>query len=146
MDIRRLWLFSAAIALLVTLGVAVGVSLATGGASQRSAVKPAPVQSACAKKLLADWADGRIDGAYPIVCYRDALKSLPADLQVYSSASDDISQALSQRIVQSANQKISGHQGAASARKRSSARTSASVRSSSTRPARDSSRNVNAPR
>ena len=28
----------------------------------------------------------------------DALKSLPADLRVYSSASDDISQALSRRI------------------------------------------------
>ena len=42
--------------------------------------------------------DGRIDGTYAVSCYRDALKSLPADVRVYSSASDDISQALSRRI------------------------------------------------
>jgi hypothetical protein len=146
MDIRRLWLFSTAVALVVTLGVAVGISLATGGADRAKATKRAPVQSPCAKKLLADWADGRIDGAYPIGCYRGALKSLPADLQVYSSASDDISQALSQRIVQSATQKISGHQGATAVRKSESARTSASVPRSSMRPARHSSRKVKPPR
>jgi hypothetical protein len=60
----------------------------------------APQKSSCSKRLLADWRDGRIDGTYSISCYRIALKSLPLDLQVYSSAPDDISQALSQRIVQ----------------------------------------------
>jgi len=40
---------------------------------------------------------------------------------VYSSAPDDIAQALSQRIVQSHHQKISGHQGKPSVRKVASA-------------------------
>src|SRR5207249_2055850 len=74
-----------------------------------------PVQSpTCASRLLRDWGDGRIDGAYPVACYRAALRSLPTDLEVYSSAHDDIAQALSKRIVQSRHgQKISGHQSAA---------------------------------
>ena len=52
----------------------------------------------------------------PLATIGEALASLPEDLQVYSSAPDDIRQALSARIVQSA-QKISGHHGARSARK-----------------------------
>ena len=59
-----------------------------------------PTQSRCAKALLRDWADGRIEATYRLECYRAALKSLPVDLRVYSRAPEDISQALSQRIVQ----------------------------------------------
>ena len=92
---------------------------------------PQPKQAAgaaspsCAKAVVRDWSDGRIDRDYSVSCYRAALKSLPADLRVYSSAPDDIRQALSVRIVQSsaAGQKISGHQGAASVRKIESARS-----------------------
>jgi hypothetical protein len=77
----------------------------------------------CESRLLRDWADGRIDGTYPLRCYRSALRSLPADLRVYSSAPDDIAQALSERILQRHHrQKISGHQGASSVRKIASAR------------------------
>ena len=76
---------------------------------------------AARRRLLRDWSDGRIDGVYPLSCYRAALRSLPADLKVYSSAPDDIAQALSQRIVQSHHQKISGHQGKPSVRKIASA-------------------------
>jgi hypothetical protein len=78
----------------------------------------------CAKAVVRDWSDGRIDRDYSVGCYRAALKSLPADLRVYSSAPDDIRQALSVRIVQgsAAGQKISGHQGATSVRKIESAR------------------------
>lgn len=57
----------------------------------------------CASVLLRDWKDGRIDGAYPVRCYRQALTSLPTDLEVYSSAPDDIADALSRRIQQRAN-------------------------------------------
>jgi hypothetical protein len=89
----------------VLLAIGVSVSLATDGNNSANATKHAatetPVQSRCAETLLKDWADGRIDGIYPLACYRVALKSLPVDIQVYSSASDDISEALSQRIVQS---------------------------------------------
>jgi hypothetical protein len=54
----------------------------------------------CWKVLINDWYDGRIDGTYPINCYREALKHLPTDVDTYSSARDDIRQALQERITQ----------------------------------------------
>jgi hypothetical protein len=45
-----------------------------------------------------DWSDGRIDGAYPVSCYRTALAKLPEDLRVYSNAPDDITAALQQKL------------------------------------------------
>jgi hypothetical protein len=114
-----------AIAVLPVIGAAaLGVLLAShAGQKSRTAAASVPTHSAtCASRLLHDWADGRIDGIYPVSCYRAALRSLPADLEVYSSAHDDIAQALSQRIVLSHHpQKISGHQGATSPRKIASA-------------------------
>jgi hypothetical protein len=50
-----------------------------------------------------DWFDGRIDGIYEIHCYREALQHLPADVDTYSSARDDIRQALQKRITQGHN-------------------------------------------
>jgi hypothetical protein len=120
-----------AIAVLLVVGAAlVGVLVAShaGGSGSRVGVTP-PVQSApaqpspgqsptCESRLLQDWGDGRIDGVYRLACYRAALRSLPLDLEIYSSARDDIAQALSERIVLSRHaQKISAHQGAASQRK-----------------------------
>ena len=55
----------------------------------------------CWKVLINDWYDGRIDGTYPIHCYREALQHLPTDVETYSSARDDIKQALQERITQS---------------------------------------------
>jgi hypothetical protein len=60
----------------------------------------------CWKVLLNDWYDGRIDGTYPRHCYNDALKHLPADVQTYSSAHDDILRALQSAI---AKQRKAGH-------------------------------------
>ena len=57
----------------------------------------------CWKTLINDWYDGRIDGTYPIHCYRDALKHLPTDVETYSSARDDIKQALQKRLTQGTN-------------------------------------------
>ncbi len=79
----------------------VAVLLVTGRPHHAKVAGRTPVQSTCATALLRDWADGRIDATYRLECYRAALKSLPVDLQVYSQAPEDISQALSQRIVQS---------------------------------------------
>jgi hypothetical protein len=61
-----------------------------------AAARPAPAAAAtpCWKALLNDWYDGRIDATYPVHCYSDALKHLPADVQTYSSAHDDILRAL----------------------------------------------------
>lgn len=73
------------------------LALAFGAAP--AAAKQAP----CWKTLINDWYDGRIDGTYAIPCYRQALKHLPTDVQTYSSARDDIRQALQQRILQGKN-------------------------------------------
>ena len=89
----------------VGLLVAVGLLLARAltSPSHRSAARaPAAPPAGCAGRLLKDWRDGRIDGTYHLACYRRAIKDLPVDLAVYSSAADDIRQALSDRIVQSA--------------------------------------------
>jgi hypothetical protein len=61
-----------------------------------SVARPAAAahKPACWQVLLNDWYDGRIDGTYPIHCYRDALKHLPSDVDTYSSARDDIQRAL----------------------------------------------------
>jgi hypothetical protein len=111
-------------AVVATLVLALHVgSHGTRAAASRPAKATTP---SCQTRLLRDWADGRIDGTYAVGCYRSALRSLPSDLKVYSSAPDDIAEALSQRIVQSHHpQKISGHQGATSVRKIESARSSA---------------------
>jgi hypothetical protein len=75
------------------------------GASSSTAVGVASAatkdRTPCWKTLINDWYDGRIDGIYPIHCYRDALKHLPADVDTYSSARDDIQQALQKRITES---------------------------------------------
>jgi hypothetical protein len=44
----------------------------------------------CWKRLLNDWYDGTINNKYPIPCYQQAIKHLPADLRIYGSARDDI--------------------------------------------------------
>ena len=115
-----------AVAAVLVIGAAGLGALVTwhgGEKSPAATAAPRPVASStCRSRLLHDWADGRIDGVYPVSCYRAALRSLPADLEVYSSAHDDITQALSKRIVLSRHpQKISGHQGAVSPRKVASA-------------------------
>jgi hypothetical protein len=52
----------------------------------------------CASALLQDWRDGRIDGTYPVACYRGALDQMPEDVRIYSSAESDIKRALLDRI------------------------------------------------
>ena len=75
--------------ILIAIGVAVLASVA-------AFARPLPAAAAtpCWKALLNDWYDGRIDNTYPLHCYSDALKHLPADVQTYSSAHDDILRAL----------------------------------------------------
>lgn len=59
---------------------------------------PAPAATPCWKLLLNDWYDGTINNIYPIPCYHQAIAHLPTDVQVYSSARDDIERALRQAI------------------------------------------------
>ena len=61
---------------------------------------PAGAASSCAARVIADWSDGRLDGTYPVACYRQALAQLPEDVRVYSSAQSDITRALQTRVAQ----------------------------------------------
>jgi len=78
-----------------TLKVLAGAALlAAALAAAAVHAAPAAAASPCWKTLLNDWYDGRIDNTYPKHCYTDALHHLPADVQTYSSAHDDILRAL----------------------------------------------------
>ena len=59
-------------------------------ASARTAV----AASGCAATVINDWRDGRLDGVYAARCYRQALRELPEDIRIYSSAESDITRAL----------------------------------------------------
>lgn len=49
----------------------------------------------CRDKIYNEWyATGKISTSYPAACYRDALKHVPADAQVYSNLGSDIKRAL----------------------------------------------------
>lgn len=49
----------------------------------------------CRDRIYNEWyASGKISTTYPTSCYRDALKHIPADAQVYSSLGSDIKRAL----------------------------------------------------
>ena len=52
----------------------------------------------CGTRVLDDWRDGRLDGTYPVSCYRQALANLPEDIQIYSTAQADITRALQARL------------------------------------------------
>ncbi len=71
------------IVLLLLAAIALTLTVAT----------PANALSKCGRAVINDWYDGRIDRAYPAKCYRKALKELPEDVEVYSSARDDIRRA-----------------------------------------------------
>jgi hypothetical protein len=48
----------------------------------------------CWKRVLADRSDGSLDRAYSAGCYRSALSHLPADMEAYTSAPDDLQRGL----------------------------------------------------
>lgn len=58
-----------------------------------------PAQAAstdvCAQRVIRDWYDGgRVDGVYPLRCYRAAIRALPEDVLQYSDARIEIERAL----------------------------------------------------
>ena len=56
---------------------------------------PASAGTPCWKLVISDWyADGRIDGTYPIPCYEQAKQHLPPDVQAYADAADEIQRAM----------------------------------------------------
>lgn len=74
--------------LILTVLAALAAGLLTLGTSTATAATP------CWKRLVNDWYDGRIDRAYPVACYRQAIRNLPEDVRAYSDARDDITRAL----------------------------------------------------
>jgi cobalamin biosynthesis Mg chelatase CobN len=63
-----------------------------------AAAAPASADTPCWKRLLTDWYDGTIDKTYPIPCYREAVDRLPTDVELYSSAKDDILRAMASAV------------------------------------------------
>ena len=62
----------------------------------------AHARSSCWEQVISDWsAHNQIKGSYSAGCYRQALSRLPEDLRTYSSAPEDIRQALQTRLTKS---------------------------------------------
>jgi hypothetical protein len=72
----------------ILIALVVAALAVLGVASPAMAAKP------CWKQLLNDWYDGRIDNAYSVRCYREAIRNLPEDVEAYSRAREDINRAL----------------------------------------------------
>jgi hypothetical protein len=63
------------------------------------AAAPASAGTPCWKVVISDWyADGRIDGTYPIPCYEQAKQHLPDDVLAYADAADEIQRAMLERL------------------------------------------------
>ena len=78
---------------LVTLAACLAVVLIGPGTA--AAKTSHPSARPCWKDVLNDWLkDTRVDGTYKVRCYQQALKHLPPDLRVYSSAEQDFKRAL----------------------------------------------------
>ena len=81
-------------AVLIVLLAAALAGLAALGADGSPASAQAAA-GACEQTVVEDWSfDGRVDGVYPLACYRRALAQLPADMRDYSDAPDEIERAL----------------------------------------------------
>jgi len=60
---------------------------------------PAAAQTPCWRQIINDWVDDdRIDGRYPLHCYGDAIRHVPADLAQYTSIIEDITTARQQLV------------------------------------------------
>ena len=90
--------YARACAWLVLLVVAAIAVLSAAPPAAATAAAPAVP---CWKRLLNDWYDGRIDNAYPLRCYREAIAELPEDVKVYADAEEDIRRAMLRAIRQS---------------------------------------------
>src|SRR5690349_16810831 len=58
----------------------------------------------CRDKIYNEWySTGKISTSYPISCYRDALKHIPPDAQVYSNLGGDIKAAMTAAVARKDN-------------------------------------------
>jgi hypothetical protein len=80
-----------ALVLLLAGAVAALTAFGRGGAPESAQAAGA----SCEDAVVTDWSrDGRVDGTYPLACYRRALARLPSDMRDYSDAPDEIERAL----------------------------------------------------
>src|SRR3954469_21194137 len=80
------------LSLLLLVASLAGTALLTGTAR-------ASDKTSCGSKVISDWYDnGRIDRVYPTVCYRQALRHLPLDVDEYANARDVITRAMATAI------------------------------------------------
>ena len=85
-----------ALVALTPIFVAAALALATTGTGTGATGS----ESACAKHVITDWAnDGVVGGKYRPTCLTEAIRSLPEDLRAYSSAEEDIHNALQRSIL-----------------------------------------------
>jgi hypothetical protein len=74
--------------LLAVTAIAIGSGLLAAPASSETL-------ASCAQRVIRDWySGGRVDGQYPLRCYRAAIRALPSDVLQYSNADRDIARAL----------------------------------------------------
>ena len=63
----------------------------------------------CRDKIYNDWySTGKISTSYPVSCYRDALKNIPPDAQVYSNLSGDIKAAMQAALAHANDPSVTG--------------------------------------
>ena len=72
---------------LLTAGLVVAAALSAPSAAPAAS-------SSCRYEVLKAWATNSLGPNFPLHCYRAAIDNLPADLAGYSTARDDIQQAL----------------------------------------------------
>jgi len=73
----------------------VAAAVAAAFAAAHAAVPPpANAASQCGQKVLEAWSNNRLGSNFGVQCYEWALAHLPADVEGYSSAPDDIRQQL----------------------------------------------------
>ncbi len=105
------------------------VAVASLGPARAAAAKPSP----CRDKIFNEWYhDGKISSTFPLSCYRDALKHIPADVAVYSSLSDDIRLALQAAVDRSHGKSVPSEVGDGTRLTSSSASTGTSTTPTST--------------
>jgi hypothetical protein len=81
---------------LILLLSVVAIAAALGVSPQQAQARSL---SACSKALIHDWyVDGRVDGVYPVHCYREALKNIPEDQVIYGTLRQDLTRALQATI------------------------------------------------
>ena len=78
---------------LIRFALLVGVLAALAPMPSQAATAGKRATVPCWKRLLNDWYDGTINNIYPIPCYQQAIKHLPASADIYGSAKDDIKAA-----------------------------------------------------